>query len=67
MNDEKNKMREKNKELYMMGYGKKLAKGANPLSVKRKLLKVKDFPGKIKKRRLRKGKRSKALSQLKKA
>ena len=50
-----------------MGYGKKLAKGANPLSVKRKLLKVKDFPGKINKRRLRKGKRSKALSQLKKA
>ena len=57
-----------------MGVKTKLAKGPNPLSVKKK--KVKDdgvpraeFPGEIrkeKKRRLRKGRRSKALSLLKK-
>lgn len=46
-----------------MGIKTKLAKGANPLSIK-KALKRKSFPGEIskKKRRLRKGKRSKILS-----
>ena len=61
------KKREEEKEFYVMGFKKKLAKGPNPLSVKKKLQKVADFPGKIaKKRRFRKGKRSRELSQLKK-
>ena len=49
-----------------MGIKKKLAKGPNPLSNKKKMLKVADTAGKIKKvktRRLRKGKRSKELSK----
>ena len=67
---EKNKRRDAVKDLYVMGIKKKIAKGPNPLSMKKKQLKVADFPGKIakvKKRRLRKGKRSRELSQQKKA
>ena len=47
-----------------MGIKTKLAKGANPASMKKKLgtLALKNSPGLIKKRRLRKGKRSKVLS-----
>ena len=50
-----------------MGLKKKLAKGPNPLSMKKKALKVADFPGKIKKkkRRVRFGKRDRELSRLK--
>lgn len=65
-------MREERKELYCMGIKTKLAKGANPLSRPKKQIKdekanyfkKKEFPGQIKKkRRLRKGKRSRELSQ----
>jgi len=45
-----------------MGIKTKLAKGPNPLSNKKKQDR-KDFPGQIKKRRPRKGKRSRELSQ----
>ena len=62
------KMREERKELYCMGIKTKFAKGANPLSMPKKQIKEKvsrkEFPGQIKKkRRLRKGKRSRELSQ----
>ena len=53
---EKKKYRDGIKDLYCMGIKTKLAKGPNPLSVKKKI--VKANPGSIKKRRLRKGKRS---------
>jgi hypothetical protein len=63
LREEKEKEREKVKDIYCMGIKTKLAKGANPLSIK-KPLKRKSFPGEInkKKRRTRKGKRSKLLS-----
>ena len=62
---EKMKDREKVKDLYCMGIKTKLAKGPNPLSM-RKAGKRAPFPGEIaKKRRPRKGKRSKQLSLLK--
>jgi hypothetical protein len=44
-----------------MGITKKLASGPNPLSIRKKVIK-KEPKIKIKKRRFRKGKRSKALS-----
>mmetsp|Transcript_6551 Transcript_6551/g.11084 ORF Transcript_6551/g.11084 Transcript_6551/m.11084 type:complete len:124 (+) Transcript_6551:480-851(+) len=63
---EKIKERAKIKDLYCMGIKTKLAKGPNPLSIKRP--QIRPFPGQItkRKRRLRKGKRSRELSQLKK-
>lgn len=63
--------REKIKDLFCMGLNKKSARGPNPLSMmsKSKAIKKK-LAGeikkvKVKKRRLRKGKRSRELSQLK--
>ena len=51
-----------------MGIKTKLAKGPNPLSMRKKTgtMYAKDSPGSIKKRRFRKGKRSKVLSEAKK-
>ena len=49
-----------------MGISQKVAKGPNPLSMMKKKKVIRKEP-KVKKRRLRKGKRSKALSALKKA
>ena len=48
-----------------MGINKKHAKGPNPLSMRKKLTVDRhDFPGEIKKkRRVRKGKRSRELSE----
>jgi len=65
--EEKIKKRAEVKDLYCMGIKTKLAKGPNPLSNRKKTIKevVKhEFPGQIKKkRRLRKGIRSRVLSQ----
>tara|TARA_B110000285_G_C14944040_1_gene523441 strand:+ start:706 stop:882 length:177 start_codon:yes stop_codon:yes gene_type:complete len=51
-----------------MGIKTKLAKGPNPLSMRKKTgaMTARDSPGSIKKKRLRKGKRSKVLSSAKK-
>ena len=65
---EKIKYRESIKDLYCMGIKTKLAAGPNPLSMRKKVLKPMSVKiRKEKKRRLRKGQRSKALSALKKA
>ena len=46
-----------------MGIKTTLAKGPNPMSMRKKAgVPIQDFPGRIKKRRLRKGKRSRELS-----
>ena len=63
--------REKIKDLFCMGLNKKSARGPNPLSMMSKSKAIKKSEKgvkkvKIKKRRLRKGKRSRELSQLKK-
>lgn len=63
---EKIKEREKIKDLYCMGVKTKLAKGPNPLSVRKKQNGLSEASKTIKKRRLRKGRRSRELSQLKK-
>ena len=60
------KEKEKIKDLYCMGITHRVAKGPNPLSVKRRTKVIKKAPKK-KKRRARKGKRSKALSATKAA
>jgi flagellar capping protein FliD len=62
---EKIKERAKVKDLFCMGIKTKLAKGPNPMSMRKKL--VNDSSKTIKKRRLRKGKRSRELCQQKKA
>ena len=62
---EENHEKEKKKvqDLYCMGLNKKQARGANPLSMRRRTPKViKKDKAKPKKRRLRKGKRSRELS-----
>ena len=69
--EEKRAEREAVKDLYCMGIKTKLAKGPNPLSMRKKLasdVPREGFPGEIckKKRRQRKGKRSRELSQIKK-
>jgi len=61
------KEKEKIKDLYCMGISHRVAKGPNPMSVKRRAPKVIAKSPKKKKRRLRKGKRSRALSAAKKA
>ena len=53
------------KDLYCMGITHRVARGPNPLSMKKKKAISKE--PKKKKRRFRKGKRSKVLSALKKA
>ena len=58
------KAKESYKDLYCMGITHRIAKGPNPLSMKRRKV-IRKEPKK-KKRRLRKGKRSKILSALKK-
>ena len=58
------KEKEKIKDLYCMGITHRVAKGPNPLSIKRRAKVIKKTP-KQKKRRLRKGKRGKALSAIK--
>ena len=63
--EEKKKYRESVKDLYCMGIKTKLAKGPNPLSMRKKQAIGFNNPNGIKKRRLRKGKRSKALSAAK--
>jgi hypothetical protein len=66
------KKRQADKELYCMGIKTKLAKGPNPLSMRKKAFldsRFKSAPGTIKKdtkRRIRKGKRDRKLSQAKK-
>lgn len=69
--EERKAKRDEVKDLYCMGIKTKRAKGPNPLSVKKKLagdVPRHEFPGEIskRKRRLRKGKRSRELSQMKK-
>ena len=65
--EEKMKYRESVKDLYCMGIKTKLAKGPNPLSIKKKskVPGIKDNNGSIykrhRKKRLRNGKRSKKL------
>ena len=59
------KEKAKVKDLYCMGISHRVAKGPNPLSVKRRTKTITKEPKK-KKRRLRKGKRSKLLSANKK-
>jgi hypothetical protein len=49
-----------------MGISHRVAKGPNPLSVRKKVPRVIKKMPKQKKRRLRKGKRSKELSEMKK-
>ena len=49
-----------------MGLKTKRAKGPNPLSIKKKLDRPDDKSKRIRKKRVRKGKRSKELSRLKK-
>ena len=60
------KSKEAYKDLYCMGISQKVAKGPNPLSMLKKRKKVISKEPKIKKRRIRKGKRSKVLSAQKK-
>jgi hypothetical protein len=60
------KEKQKIKDLYCMGISHRVAKGPNPLSVRKKVSRVIKKMPKQKKRRLRKGKRSKELSEMKK-
>ena len=62
--EEKSKKQKATKDLLCMGMVRKLAAGPNPLSVRKKV--IKKAP-KVHKRRLRKGKRSRELSALKRA
>ena len=58
----------KNQDLFCMGLNKKQARGPNPMSMKRKVAPkvIEKKKVKVKKRRVRKGKRSVALSAIKK-
>ena len=58
--EERKTKQAKTKDLLCMGVSKKLASGPNPLSIRKKVIK-KALKVKVKKRRLRKGKRSKLL------
>ena len=65
--EEKLRVRSQVQDVFCMGINKKSAKGANPLSMmRRRTPKVISKDEKKRKRRPRKGKRSKALSALKK-
>ena len=61
--EERKSKQQLTKDLLCMGVSKKMAAGPNPLSVRRKVIRKDKV--KVKKRRFRKGKRSKLLSQQK--